>query len=51
MGTDGLVDVHDACDGVGVQNGYEDYINYKRVVNAKEAVGSVLWASTIMEKE
>jgi rhamnogalacturonyl hydrolase YesR len=50
LGTDGLVDIHDACDGVGVQNSYADYVNYKRVVNAKEAVGSVLWASTIMEK-
>jgi rhamnogalacturonyl hydrolase YesR len=50
VGADGLVDIHDACDGVGVQNSYEDYINYKRVVNAKEAVGSMLWASTIMEK-
>jgi rhamnogalacturonyl hydrolase YesR len=49
-GSDGLVDVHDACDGVCVQNSYEDYINYKRVVNAKEAVGGVLWAATIMEK-
>jgi len=46
---DGGVDVLDACDGVCVQNGYEDYINYKRVVNAKEAVGGVLWAATIME--
>jgi rhamnogalacturonyl hydrolase YesR len=50
-GTDGGIDVYDACDGVGVQNGYEDYINYKKVVNAKEAVGSVLWAATIMEKD
>ena len=49
-GSDGRVDVYDACDGVGVQNSYEDYITYKKVVNAKEAVGSVLWAATIMEK-
>ena len=47
---DGLVDIHDACDGVCVQNSYRDYIDYKRVVNAKEAVGGVLWASVIMEK-
>ena len=50
VGADGLVDIHDACDGVGVQNSYADYVNYRRVLNAKEAVGSVLWASTIMEK-
>jgi len=49
-GTDGLVDIHDACDGVCVQDRYEDYINYKKVINAKEAVGGVLWASVIMEK-
>jgi rhamnogalacturonyl hydrolase YesR len=49
-GADGLVDIHDACDGVCVQNGYEDYIAYKKVINAKEAVGGVLWASVIMEK-
>ncbi len=49
-GADGLVDIHDACDGVCVQNRYEDYIDYKKVVNAKEAVGGVLWASAIMEK-
>jgi rhamnogalacturonyl hydrolase YesR len=46
----GLVDIYDACDGVCVQNSYADYINYPRVVNAKEAVGGFLWATTIMEK-
>jgi len=50
VGADGLVDIFDACDGVCVQNNYEDYVNYKRVLNAKEAVGSTLWASTIMEQ-
>lgn len=47
---DGLVDVYDACDGVCVQRSYGDYVNYVRSVNAKEAVGSVLWATTIVEK-
>jgi rhamnogalacturonyl hydrolase YesR len=51
LGADGLVDIHDACDGVCVQNSYHDYVNYKRVVNAKEAIGSVLWASTIIETQ
>lgn len=50
VGADGLIDIYDACDGLGVQNSYEDYVNYTRVANAKEAVGGVLWASTIMEK-
>jgi rhamnogalacturonyl hydrolase YesR len=46
----GLVDVYDACDGLCVQQSYEDYINYPKVVNAKEAVGSFLWATIIVEK-
>jgi rhamnogalacturonyl hydrolase YesR len=47
---DGLVDIHDACDGVCVQCSYADYIHYPRVVNAKEAVGGFLWAAIIVEK-
>jgi unsaturated rhamnogalacturonyl hydrolase len=50
VGADGGVDILDACDGLGAQASYEDYVNYPRVVNAKEAVGSVLWAATIVEK-
>ncbi len=49
-GADGFLDIRDACDGVCVQNSYEDYVNCKRVLNAREAVGSVLWAAVIMEK-
>jgi rhamnogalacturonyl hydrolase YesR len=45
----GLLDIYEACDGVGVQRSYEDYIRYPRVVNAKEAVGGFLWATTVME--
>jgi rhamnogalacturonyl hydrolase YesR len=47
---DGLVDVYDACDGLGVQMSYNAYINYKKRVNAKEAVAGVLWATWIVEK-
>jgi len=47
---DGLVDIYDACDGVCVQRSYDEYINYPRVVNAKEAVGGFLWATAIVEK-
>jgi rhamnogalacturonyl hydrolase YesR len=46
----GLVDIYDACDGVCVQRSYADYVNYPKRVNAKEARGSVLWATTIVEK-
>jgi len=47
---EGLVDIRDACDGVCVQRSYADYIQYPKVVNAKEAVGGFLWATTIVEK-
>ncbi len=47
----GLIDVHDACDGLCVQNNYDAYITYPKVVNAKEAVGAVLWASEIIEHQ
>jgi rhamnogalacturonyl hydrolase YesR len=50
IGADGLVDIYDACDGVCVQRSYADYINYPKRVNAKEAIGSFLWATVIVEK-
>jgi rhamnogalacturonyl hydrolase YesR len=50
INSDGLVDIVGACDGVGVQNSYADYVNFKRSVNAKEAVGGFLWATAIVEK-
>ncbi len=50
IGQDGLVDIYDACDGVCVQRSYADYINYPKRVNAKEAVGSFLWAMAVVEK-
>ena len=50
LNEDGLVDVYDACDGVCVQRSYADYVHYTKSVNAKEAVGSVLWATTVVEK-
>lgn len=46
---EGLIDVYDACDGVCVQNNYDAYVDYPRVINAKEAVGAVLWASELIE--
>jgi unsaturated rhamnogalacturonyl hydrolase len=50
LNEDGLVDISSACDGVGVQKDYAHYINYKKTLNAKEAVGGFLWATAIVEK-
>jgi len=46
----GLVDIYSACDGVGVQVDYAHYINYKKSINAKEAVAGFLWATAIVER-
>lgn len=46
----GLIDVLSACDGLCVQNNYDAYITYPRVVNAKEAVGAALWASVLLDE-
>lgn len=51
QGADGTVHVLDACDGVGVQNSYDDYVDYARSVDAKEAVAAVLWALTAVESD
>jgi unsaturated rhamnogalacturonyl hydrolase len=48
--SNGLVDIYSACDGVGVQSSYDRYINYKRSINAKEAVAGFLWATKIRER-
>jgi hypothetical protein len=46
-----LVNVIDACDGVGVQNNYQSYVNYPKQINAKEAVAGFLWGTWIYEKD
>ena len=48
---DGGVDIIDACDGLCVQKSYDVYVNYKKTVNAKEAVAAVLWAAELTEFE
>jgi rhamnogalacturonyl hydrolase YesR len=48
-GADGLVDIHDCCEAVCVQTSYEAYIDFPKKVNAREAVGGMLWAATLME--
>lgn len=50
LNEDGLVDIYDACDGLCVQANYKIYVDYEKVVNAKEAVAACLWAATIIEK-
>ena len=45
----GLIDVYDACDGLGVQNNYDAYLTFPKAVNAKEAVAAVLWATEAIE--
>ncbi len=46
----GLLDIYSACDGVGVQADYAHYINFKKSINAKEAVAGFLWATEIVER-
>jgi rhamnogalacturonyl hydrolase YesR len=45
----GLVEISSACDGLSVQRDYAHYVNYKKSVNAKEAVAGFLWATAIVE--
>ena len=47
----GLVDIYNACDGLGVQDSYEKYINYRQMLNAKEAVVGFVWATEIVERD
>ena len=45
---DGLGGLHvlDACNGLGVQDSYADYVHFPKTVDAQEAVAAVLWALT-----
>lgn len=45
----GLVDIYGACQGLCVQNSYEDYVRYPQTVNGQEAVCGCLWAAVISE--
>ena len=47
--TEGLLDVHGACEGLCVQKSYEDYVRYPQKVNGQEAVCGCLWAAAAME--
>jgi len=46
----GLVDVDGGGDGISVKKDFASYVGVSRVLNAKEAVGGLLWAAAIMEK-
>ena len=48
---DGLVEIYEACDGLGVQESYDKYIHYKKSLNAKEAYVGFAWATEIVERE
>lgn len=47
---DGGYDVLTACDGLGVQLTYDDYLRFPQQPNAKEAVAAVLWALEAMDR-
>ena len=46
---EGKANILDACNGLGVQNSYDAYINYERSINCQEAVAAFFWACIIME--
>jgi unsaturated rhamnogalacturonyl hydrolase len=46
---DGNANIHDACDGLGVQLYYDRYVDFLKNVNSKEAIAAFFWAAVIME--
>ena len=46
---EGRADIHDACNGLGVQQSYDAYVDYRRNINCQEAVAAFFWACVIME--
>lgn len=47
----GLLDVMGACDGVSIKKDFVTYVTLDKILNAKEAVGGVLWAAVAMEQD
>ena len=47
---EGRANIHDACNGLGVQKDYYAYVDYSRNVNCREAVAAFFWACVIQEK-
>lgn len=48
---DGLIDLYDANNGLGIQKDYENYVTRPRKRNGQEVISSFLWATTIVEKD
>ncbi len=46
---DGLLDLHDANNGLGIQKDYEAYVTRPRKKNGQEVISSFLWAAWCME--
>lgn len=47
--TDGLIDLYDANDGLGIQKDYTTYVTRPRKMNGQEVISSFLWATWIVE--
>lgn len=47
---DGLIDLYDANNGLGIQKSYEAYVSRPRLMNGQEVISSFLWATSIVEK-
>lgn len=48
---DGLVDLYDANNGLGIQKDYASYVSKPRKKNGQEVISSFLWATSIVEKD
>ena len=46
---DGLLDLYDANDGLGIQKDYQTYVTRPRKMNGQEVISSFLWATWIVE--
>ncbi len=47
---DGLIDLWDANNGLGIQKDYKTYVTRPRKKNGQEVISSFLWATGIVEK-
>ncbi len=46
---DGLIDLYDANNGLGIQKDYETYVTRPRKMNGQEVISSFLWVTCIVE--
>lgn len=47
---DGLIDLYDANNGLGIQKDYEAYVTRPKKMNGQEVISSFLWATWIVEE-